>query len=143
VPAHLTTSRFTLAPLGPADRDAFVAYRQDPVVARWQGWAPDFGPADADRLIADQPATVLPAPGRWLQLAVRDRATAALAGDVAVHTVADQPDTYELGVTVAPAHQRRGVGTEAAGAVVDWLFRAHGAHRVLATCDARPSARRR
>ena len=58
-------------------------------------------------------------------------------GDVAVHRLADQPDTFEIGVTLAPAEHGRGFGTEAVTAVVDALFSVHGAHRVIAGCDAR------
>ncbi|WP_052848818.1 GNAT family N-acetyltransferase [Streptomyces avicenniae] len=136
----LTTARLSLSPLGPGDRDAFVAYRRDPAVARLQSWTPDYGTAEADRLIAAQPDGPLPAPGGWLQLAVRDPATSALLGDVAVHTWDSQPDTYELGVTVAPARQRAGVGREAVRRVADWLFDDHGAHRLVALCDARNEA---
>ncbi|NYF15274.1 RimJ/RimL family protein N-acetyltransferase [Microbacterium sp. AK009] len=136
----LRTDRFLLAPLDEGDRDAFVAYRRDPAVARWQSWTPDFGVADADRLIEGQPTGFPPPAGEWLQLAVRDAGSGALLGDVAVHTVAGPPDTYEVGVTVAAEHQRRGVAGEALGAVVAALFDDHGAHRVIATSDQRNAA---
>jgi RimJ/RimL family protein N-acetyltransferase len=63
-----------------------------------------------------------------------------LLGDVAVHTLEEQPATYELGVTLAPASQGRGVGTEAVARVIDHLFREADAHRVMAVCDARNAA---
>ncbi len=126
-----------LAPLGSDDRDAFIAYRQHPDVARWQSWTPDYSAADADRLIAGQPPGIEQGSGEWLQIGVRDRETGALLGDVAVHALADQPDTYEVGVTLAPAAQGRGVASEALAAIVESLFGEHGAHRVTATSDAR------
>ncbi|WP_322410199.1 GNAT family protein [Microbacterium invictum] len=136
----LQTDRLVLAPLGAGDLNAFVAYRRDPDVARWQSWTPEFNAEDAGRLLEGQPADFPPPAGEWLQIAVRDAASGALLGDVAVHTSADQPDSYEVGVTVAAEHHGRGVAREALGAVVVALFDDHSAHRVTATSDARNAA---
>ncbi|WGL52125.1 GNAT family N-acetyltransferase [Nocardioides sp. BP30] len=131
----ILTERLELTPLTRADRDAFVAYRRLPEVARWQSWTPDYTEADADDLIALQPSSIESRSGRWLQIAVRH--DGVLIGDVAVHAEAGQPDSYELGVTIAPASQGSGYATEALSALVDALFDAHGAHRVFAVTDAR------
>jgi RimJ/RimL family protein N-acetyltransferase len=65
-----------------------------------------------------------------VQLAIHAGAT--LMGDLAVHTA--QPDSYEIGVTVAPGAHRTGVGAEALTALLDALF-GLGAHRVGARSD--------
>jgi RimJ/RimL family protein N-acetyltransferase len=136
----LLTERFALTPLGSADRVAFTAYRRDPDIARFQSWSPDWSDADTDALIADQPTELRSQSGAWLQLAVHDRTTTRLVGDVAVHALADQPDTYEVGVTLAPSSQGVGAGLEALGHLVDVLFRAQGAHRITASTDVRNAA---
>jgi RimJ/RimL family protein N-acetyltransferase len=41
----LTTQRLVLRRFGPEDLDAFVAYRSDPEVARYQSWEAPTGPA--------------------------------------------------------------------------------------------------
>jgi RimJ/RimL family protein N-acetyltransferase len=137
----IVTERLELTPLTQVHRDAFVAYRRIPEVARWQSWSADYTEGDADDLIAAQPGSIESRSGRWLQVAVLREGT--LVGDVAVHALAEQPDSYELGVTIAPASQGLGYGTEALGAVVAGLFDAQGAHRVFAVTDARnePAAR--
>lgn len=139
----LRTERLDLAPLTPLDRDAFVAYRRDPEVARWQSWSPGYSVADADALLAAQPVAIEPMSGSWMQIAAHDRAGGALVGDVAVHALADQPDTYELGVTFARAHQGRGLAAEAVAGLAGALFRDLAAHRLLGVVDARnePAAR--
>jgi RimJ/RimL family protein N-acetyltransferase len=139
-PVRFATERTVIDPLGAADATDFAAYRSIPEVARYQGWEAPYAVSSAERLIASQPAG-LPGEDDWLQLAVRDRASGVLLGDVAVHRDT-QPDTWEVGVTLAPAAQGRGIATEALGAVVDGLFAA-GAHRVWAQCDARNAAVRR
>jgi RimJ/RimL family protein N-acetyltransferase len=80
-------------------------------------------PKDAARLLDAQPATELPAEGQWVQLAVRDAATKRLLGAVALHTMEDQPDTYEIGITLAPTSQGGGIATEAVARVIDYLIR--------------------
>lgn len=143
VPYPLKTSRLVIEPLTAADVPEFVAYRQVPEVARYQGWGSDYSAADAMRLIEGQPASVLPDDGSWLQLAVRPASGGPLHGDVAIHRLAEQPDTFELGVTLAPASQGSGFGAEAMRAVMDFLFTEEGAHRVVAFCDTRNEPVRR
>ncbi len=133
----LRTERVVLDPLVEADVPEFIAYRQDPDVARWQSWTPDFSSADGLRLIAGQPVTDLPAPGEWIQLAVRSKDRIKVLGDVAIHRFADQPDTFEIGVTLAGSAQGQGLAAEAVNAVLKFLFTEAHAHRVVAQCDAR------
>jgi RimJ/RimL family protein N-acetyltransferase len=137
---HLVTERLRIEPLAEPDIEAFTAYRRDPAIARYQTWETSYSPADAARLIAAQPVTELPAGGDWLQLALHAAADGRLVGDVAVHRLGDEPDTFAIGVTLAPAEHGRGYGTEALTAVIEALFTAHGAHRVVATSDARNDA---
>jgi RimJ/RimL family protein N-acetyltransferase len=135
----LTTERLVIDPLGPADAATFVAYRRSPEVARFQTWGTDYSLADAERLIAAQPAQGIPNPGEWVQLALRRRESPREAhlGDVAVGADAEQPDTYELGVTLDPRHQGRGYAGEALAAVIHWLMTDRGAHRIVMQGDAR------
>lgn len=138
-----TTPRLLLRRFGTADLPAMVAYRSDPVVARYQSWTPDWSLLDAMEFLRQDEATALGTRGAWTQVALVDRERGALVGDVALHFVAAQPDTVELGVTLARAHQGRGLAAEALRAVVSWLFSVHGTHRVLAHADARNAAVRR
>ncbi|WP_413602126.1 GNAT family N-acetyltransferase [Curtobacterium sp. Curtsp57] len=133
----ILTERFTLSVLSRADRTAFTAYRRDPNVARFQSWTPSWSDADTDALIADQPTELLPGSGDWLQIAVHQRDTTSLVGDAAVHAVADQPDTYELGVTLAPDWQGIGAGQETLRQLIDNLFLLQEAHRIIAMTDTR------
>ncbi|WP_066516227.1 GNAT family N-acetyltransferase [Curtobacterium ammoniigenes] len=135
----IVTDRFVLIPLSATDRVTFTAYRRDPAVARFQSWTMDWSDADTDALIAAQPRQLLPQSGDWLQIALHERDRTALVGDVALHVIADQPDSYELGVTLAAAWQGVGAGREALARLTDILFRDHGAHRVIARTDARNS----
>lgn len=131
----LRTERLLLSPLDPRDREVFLSYRQDPQIARWQSWDPDYSAEQADALLAGQPATLVSAGGQWLQIGVR-AIEGELLGDVAVHSLTDQPGTFEIGVTLARSHQGHGFAREAVRAVSGTLF-LNGAHRVIAQTDAR------
>lgn len=133
----LITTRLSIAPLGEQDAAEFVAYRRDPGVARWQGWDPTYSEAEAAKLIASQPSADIPNSGEWLQLAIHDRGSGKLVGDVAVHRLTGASDTFEIGITLAPASQHRGIATEAVNGILDYLFVTVNARRVIATCDAR------
>lgn len=138
---RLVLDDLVIAPLAADDIPAFVAYRRDPDVARYQSWSPEFSDADGLQLLGSQ-VRDFPAAGEWMQFAVRS-SSGELLGDVAVHVFDDQPDTYELGATVSPAAQGRGVARAALGATIDHLVGERGAHRVILTLDERNAPMRR
>ena len=131
------TPRLLLRPFRSDDLDAFVGYRRQPEVARFQSWDETYSMEDAETFLASQRATVFGRPGEWLQLAVIDRASSTLYGDCAVRIVEDQPATAEVGVTLAPDWQGRGLATEALGALLTALFEGEDLHRVFARADDR------
>jgi RimJ/RimL family protein N-acetyltransferase len=134
---EIVIERLVLRLLQIEDAPAFAAYRSDPDVARYQSWEPTYSPADAERLVVAQQGVDFGDPGPWLQVAAVDRVSGALCGDCAVRVATDQPQTAEVGVTLAPAQQGSGLATEALGAVVTRLFDQHDMHRVYAQADDR------
>ena len=134
---EIVTERLCLRPFRADDLAAFVAYRSEPDVARYQSWDTSYSMVDAERFLASQLDVELGAPGAWVQLAAIDRRSGTLCGDCAVRVATDQPATAEVGVTLAPAHQGSGLATEALAAVINVLFEQHGLHRVYAQADDR------
>ena len=134
---RIVTERLELRLLAYEDVPAFVAYRREPEVARYQSWDTSYATADGNRLVAAQQGAEFGEPGPWVQIAALDRATGALRGDCAVRVDTEPPRTAEVGVTFAPASQGSGLATEALGAVVAALFETHGMHRVYAQTDDR------
>jgi RimJ/RimL family protein N-acetyltransferase len=134
-PLNLRTPRLSLRRLRPGDASALIDYRSRPEVARFQSWA-TFGPADADRLIDNQAAVTPDTPGTWVQLAIVPAGVQTLVGDCGIHFRADKPQQVELGITLSPAHQGRGLATEAVRAVLGYVFGTLGKHRAFAVTDA-------
>jgi aminoglycoside 6'-N-acetyltransferase len=123
----------------PADVAPLAAYRNDPDVARYQGWALPFTIERATALVATSSGGAPFEPGWWAQLAVHERAGHELLGDVYVHRLPSSPHTIELGVTIAPAHQGGGYATEALTLVLDHLL-GPVAHKAIAFVDVRNAA---
>jgi len=140
VPYPLVTPRVSIEPLSLRDVVEFVRYRQDPIVARFQGWETSYSEEDAVRLIGSHVGVDIPAQGDWVQLAIHHRETGELLGDLALHSVTESDSTFELGFTIAPQHQGLGYATEAASALINHLFTKVGAAKIIATTDRRNSA---
>ena len=140
---EIHTDRLLLRRFRSADLDAFVTYRSDEGVARFQSWDPSYCKADAERFLAEDSNVAPGEPDRWLQIAIEDRGTGKLCGDCAVRVTTDPPRTAELGVTLAPHHQNHGIASEAVTATLDWLFGEQDMHRVYAQTDDRNKSAQR
>jgi aminoglycoside 6'-N-acetyltransferase len=140
---HIITERLHLRPFEPGDLDAFVAYRSDPEVSRYQSWDSTFSLLDAQRFLRSQQGLEFGRPGPWMQLAAVERQSGTLLGDCAVRVLKNQRATAEIGVTLAPGSQRRGIGSEAVTAVLRVLFEEHQIHRIYAQTDDRNVAAQR
>jgi len=82
------------------------------------------------------------APGEWLQLGIADADSGSLLGDIGIH-LSEDGATAELGFTLHPAAQGRGIATAAVREALQVLFEATSAVRVLGITDSRnePSIR--
>ena len=68
------------------------------------------------------------------EFAIAIKETGQVVGHLILHTWF-AAETYELGWVIAPMYQRRGYGSEAAKAAMDYAFSHLMAHRVIATCQ--------
>ena len=133
----LLTERLSIQPLSMADLSFFVSYRQDPKIARYQGWEPSYSDAQGAELIQSQTGVLLPAIGAWLQLAVHERASGLLIGDIAIHRSKDEESVFEIGFTIASEHQGQGFATEAVAKLMDNLITEVGVRKLIAATDRR------
>lgn len=130
------TPRLRVRRFAPSDVPAFVAYRADPEVARYQSWSDyttDLGIAFIEGLHEAEPGV----PGEWYQLALEDRMSGTLVGDLALQVDEDEPRVAEVGFTLAAEQQGKGYGSEALAAFLGFAFETFGLHRIVAVTDAR------
>ncbi len=117
------------------DLEVFLGYRSDPQVARYQGWWP-MDEAKARTFLREQGEAHSDSASGWRQLAIADAATDALLGDLGVWLSHDRSEA-QVGITVAPAAQGRGVGRSAMRAALALLFADPALARIRADADAR------
>jgi RimJ/RimL family protein N-acetyltransferase len=134
----LETGRLLLRRLREPDLAAFLAYRNDPEVARYQDWE-GYTEAEARGIIQvmgrDEPFV----PGEWSQVAVELRETGELVGDLGFRITEDGKQG-EVGYTLAREHWRKGYATEAVSRLLDHAFGVLGLHRVYAIVDQENAA---
>ena len=131
----IATARLLLTPLSAADAEALFAYRALAEVCRYQSWKPSrLG--DAIAFIEQLQPVEFNSPGTWFQLGIRLKESQQLVGDLGVHFL-DDGRQVEIGFTLAPTFQGRGLGTEAVRGLLGCLFERLGKHRVFALVDPR------
>jgi RimJ/RimL family protein N-acetyltransferase len=133
----LTSERLVLRRFRTEDLEAFIAYRSDPEIARYQSWETPYPASQARTFLQDLQVLHPDTPGEWFQFAVAHRRADRLLGDCAAHVPVKDPRQAEIGFTLAPEHQGHGYATEAVRRLLHYLLIERGKHRVSATCDDR------
>lgn len=128
----LESPRLRLRRFVEADLAPFLAYLNDPLVARYQTWE-SYSEQQARDVIQKQQNLDPGVPGNWFTFAVELKATGVLIGHVALKT--EDHQQAEIGFTFSRAYQGQGLAHEAAACVLDYVFTELGLHRVTAITD--------
>lgn len=141
--AGLETERLLLRRLRESDLGTFLAYRNDPEVARYQAWE-EYAESEARGLMRALERAEPFAPGEWFQFAVELKAVESkevepkkagtLVGDLGFKVEADGGQA-EVGFTLAREHWGKGYASEAVSRLLDHAFPSVGLHRVYAVTD--------
>jgi RimJ/RimL family protein N-acetyltransferase len=136
----IETERLVLRAFEPADFDALLAMRSDPMAVRHLYF--DVQAADQVRLTLEQKIALraVRAEGDVLAFAAVLRTTDEVVGDLILRCLSWEHGEIELGFIAHPAHQGLGYTTEASRALIDLAFTEVGAHRVVGHLDARNAA---
>src|SRR5262249_1633676 len=135
----IDSARLRLRRFRDTDLPIFLAYRNDPEVARYQDWestSKDEGRA----FLAGQRDAQPGMPGQWFQFAIEPKATGLLSGDCGLKVRGDDPRQAEIGFTLARASQGQGYASEAVAAVLAYAFEVLGLYRIPATVDCQNAA---
>jgi RimJ/RimL family protein N-acetyltransferase len=128
----IRTARLELRPLGPADRDALLAYRSDPETCRFLPFEPQTA-ADVDRYLTTRGTRrLLGDTDTSVSFGVALAGGGPLVGDVIVFVRSRVDECLEIGWVLAPEHRGSGYATEAAEALLRFAFDDAQAHRVVA-----------
>ena len=133
--SQIQTPRLLVRRFQDSDLGFFYEYRNDPEIARYQGWESISEPR-CQAIIQEQKRIEPGVPGQWFQFAIELKETRQLAGDVGLCVLVQDARQAQLGITLAQSFQGRGLATEAVSAVLDYAFINLDLHRVVATVDA-------
>ena len=133
---RIESERLILRRFRDSDLVPFVAYRNDPEVARYQSWD-SLDEQEARAFLREMGSAQPGVPGEWFQFAVESKETGGLVGDCALQVDGQEPYKAEIGFTLAQEHQGNGYASEAVARLLDYAFDDLGLHRVVAIADCR------
>jgi RimJ/RimL family protein N-acetyltransferase len=133
---RIESERLILRRFEDSDLIPFVAYRNDPEVARYQSWD-SCEEQEAMVLIREMGAARVGVPGEWFGFAIESKEMGTLIGDCALRVDEHEPYRAEVGFTLAREYQGRGLAREAVARVLDYAFGVLGLHRIIAIADCR------
>lgn len=136
----ILTERLLLRPFIRGDVDAVFSYRSLAAVAEYLFDQPMSHEECAEAVRARASQVAFTSEGDKILLAVEERQTGRLVGEVSLiwRNLVDQQ--AEIGYIVHPQFWSRGYATEAARALLAFGFGTGALHRIYARCDARNSA---
>jgi RimJ/RimL family protein N-acetyltransferase len=141
-PFLLETDRLLLRRFTDDDLEIFFAYRNDPDVAKWQGWNMPYPRENAIEFIEEMRRRDPDEPGGWLQLAIVTRFENEFIGDAAFYIKKDDNRQAYIGCTIKQEHWRKGYGAEVTRRLLTYLFDEKNMHRVIAETDIENTASR-
>lgn len=117
------------------DLEVFFAYRSDPEVSSLQGWPEPYTREMAEKSLAEILAVEPGVKGEWLQIALEDKVSGHIIGDIAYKVLSSDETQAEIGLTLAKAYQGAGYGREACIRLLTYLFDECNLRRVIACTD--------
>jgi RimJ/RimL family protein N-acetyltransferase len=131
----LASARVRLRPYRDADADALLALYSDAAVVRYWSFAPWTRAAEAEAYL--QRAAAHAAQGLALPWAIADAASDVLVGTATLHSLQPEQGRAEIGYALAPAHQGRGIASEALRLLLGHAFGPLRLRRIEADVDPR------
>lgn len=128
----LESERLLLRRFTEADLQPFLAYLNDPLVARYQTWD-SYTEQRAKEVIEEQKNLDPGVPGKWFTFAAESKEGGLLVGHIALKMQDHQQ--AEIGFTFSRAYQGKGLAFEAAARVLGYVFTELKLHRVIAVTD--------
>lgn len=131
----LETERLIIRAFCETDLEEFFAYRNDPEVAKYQGWPVPYSMENAVNFIREMKNVKLGAAGAKCQVAIELKENRRLIGDIGFIVSQKNPGQARIGYSLACAYWKNGYASEAVACMLDYFFNELSLHRVSADCD--------
>jgi RimJ/RimL family protein N-acetyltransferase len=135
----LETPRLRLRHFRDSDIPVFIAYRNDPAVAKYQSWEGISEP-EAHAFVQEQREIQPGEPGQEFQIAIELKEMGVLIGDCYFTIKEHDNRQAEIGYTLSRAYQRQGFATEAVSCFLTYAFLTFDLHRIIAITDCENAA---
>ena len=132
--SHLESPRIVLRHFREADLPSFLAYRNDPEIAKYQSWE-SLNEQEAHAFVQEQKSLQPGVPGAWFQLAIELKETGRLVGDCGLKVHQQDTQQAEIGFTLSRDYQSKGLASETVSCLLDYAFIQLGLHRIIAVTD--------
>ncbi len=129
----IETNRLTLRPIQIEDYKALFEYRKDHETNKYQGWIPTKK-EDAIAYI-ERTSEEIDIAGTWFQLAIIEKDSGEMIGDLGIHFVKSSNKHVEIGITLNKKFHSKGYATEALRRTIDYVFSDLNKHRISASID--------
>lgn len=133
---NLNTARLIVRRFEDRDKRGFWRLRNDPDVARLQGWPYPYSEQEAKSFVAAMTRAKVLVNGEWFQFAIEHTSDAILIGDIGVRADSLTGEEVEIGYSLDPAYQGQGLMIEALTALITYLFEIRGKKRMVAMTHA-------
>jgi len=131
---EIETERLLLREYREEDWVQVHEYCKLPEVSRYMIWGPNLEDNTREFIgqsIVHQNKT----PRQQYEMAAVLKETGAVIGGIGMRLKSDRKKDADLGYCYSPAVWGKGIGTEAAAAMIKFGFQSFGLHRIWATCD--------
>lgn len=132
---QVEAKRLILRRFQDADLAAFVSYRNDPDIARYQDWEAVSAPR-AQSMLQEQKRLEPGVPGPWFLFALQLKDGGQVVGECGLQVLLHDARQAQLNLSMARAYQGQGLATEALSAALDFAFINLDLHRVICVVDA-------
>jgi ribosomal-protein-alanine N-acetyltransferase len=132
---YLESPRLLIRNLKDEDLDDFISYRSIPEVAKYQGYEV-LNKKSGFEFILSQKAAQLDLPGKWIQLAIVEKASEKLVGDCALRLMEEDVNAAQVGCTISPLYQRKGFASETLKILINYLLSEASIKKIITVIEA-------
>ncbi len=135
MPFLLETKRLLIRPFNDSDIEPLFAYRNDPEVAKYQGWDLPYPREKAINWVAKSDGIAPTETGGSFSAALELKSTGEMIGDVGFMLTEHDVRQAHVGYSLARAYWRKRYGIEAVQRLLAYLFDELNLHRITAETD--------
>jgi [ribosomal protein S5]-alanine N-acetyltransferase len=121
IDVRIETPRVLLRPLLPSDAEAIFKLRSNPEMMKYWDTAVFHSLAEAEKMVANSAAGL--AGNAMLELGIELRESPGVIGTVCLHTIHWLSERGEIGYSIGPEHQGKGLMIEALTGLLNFVFR--------------------